>query len=202
MNNRRKLPIALVAALFTLSAAACSSPTEPDPEIPSLPPAPPSSILLFDDFDGENRGGGYEGLGGQNNWTAFQNWNVPEGCVDLHGNGFYDVQRGNGLYVDLDGSCGRAGTLESKTEFSLTPGIYILEFWLAGNQRLPAPDTVQVTLGTHFSEQFVLNESDAFRPISRSLSVPAASTARLRFRNLGGDNQGALLDVVRLRRAQ
>jgi hypothetical protein len=196
MYIRRTLPLVLIAALAPLVFSGCKSPSEPDADIPRLPPVDPSAVLLFDDFDNENGGAG------QNNWTALQNWNIVEGCVDLHGNGFYDVQRGNGLYLDLDGSCGRAATVESKTEFSLTPGIYVLEFWLAGNQRIPAPDTVQVTLGSLFSEQFVMNQFDAFRLITRTIPVSAATAARLRFRNLGGDNQGALLDVVRLRRTQ
>jgi len=196
MRFRRGLALSIAAAC--LAAAGCDKgATDPDDTIiPTLPPVAPGTVLLFDDFDNENGGVGV------NNWTGFVNWNVVDGCVDLHGNGFWDVQRGHGLYVDLDGSCWAAGTIESKAEFSLSPGTYVLEFWLAGNQRSESPDTVQVTLGTVFDEQFVLQQSDQFRSITRRLDLATATTARLRFRNSGADQQGALLDQVRLRRAQ
>jgi hypothetical protein len=84
----------------------------------------------------------------------------------------------------------------------LLPRIYVLEFWLAGNQRIPAPDTVQVTLGSLNSEPSVMNQFDAVRLISRTVPVSATTAARLRFRNISGDNQGALLGVVRLWRTQ
>lgn len=196
MHNRYSLPLVLLAAFASLAVSGCKSPSDPEPDVPRLPPVTPSTVLLFDDFDGENGGTG------QNNWSNLQNWTLVAGCVDLHGNGFYDVQRGNGLYLDLDGSCAEGATVESKTEFSLASGLYVLEFWLAGNQRIATPDTVRVTLGSVYSEEFVMNQFDAFRLVSRTVPVSATTAARLRFRNLGGDNQGALLDVVRLRRAQ
>jgi hypothetical protein len=152
-------------------------------------------VLFSDNFDGENNGRGV------NNWTQFANWNVITGCVDLHGNGFFDVLRNDGLYVDLDGSCGRAGTIESKTAFSLAPGGYVLEFWLAGNRRDDRPDTVVVSLGTLFTEQFVLARDAPFRQLTRSVSATAPTQARLRFAHQGGDDQGILLDQIRLRRA-
>jgi hypothetical protein len=180
--------------LVCASIMACRAATEPDVIVPSLPAVPGASVLLFDSFDNENSGVG------QNNWTNFQHWNVVAGCVDLHGNGFYDVQAGNGIYVDLDGSCESAGTIESKETFALASGQYVLEFWLAGNNRITTPDTVVVSLGTLFQEQFVLQSNERFRLITRSVAVTATTTARLRFQASGGDNQGALLDQVRLRR--
>jgi hypothetical protein len=185
-----RFSIVLVCASIT----ACRAATEPDVIVPSLPPVPGTSVLLFDSFDNENSGVG------QNNWTNFQRWNVVAGCVDLHGNGFYDVQAGNGIYVDLDGSCEIAGTIESKEAFALESGPYVLEFWLAGNNRIITPDTVVVSLGTLFQEQFVLQSNERFRLFTRSVTVNATTTARLRFESFGGDNQGALLDQVRLRR--
>jgi len=194
MHIRNAFQLALAVLMVSAIAAGCKN-TVTDPEGPVVPGLPdrPGTVLLRDDFDRENNGVGV------NNWTAFANWNVAAGCVDLHGNGFYDVQAGNGLYVDLDGSCGQGATFESKTEFTLEPGTYVLEFWLAGNQRIAAPDTVEVSLGTAFSEQFVIQQHDAFRLFTRRIDVGTRTTARLRFRNFGGDNQGALLDVIRLR---
>jgi hypothetical protein len=59
---------------------------------------------------------------------------------------------------------------------------------------------VVVSLGTLFQEQFVLQSNERFRLITRSVTVTATTTARLRFQAFGGDNQGVLLDQVRLRR--
>jgi len=194
MQIRKGFQLTLAVVMVSAIAAGCKS-NVTDPEGPVVPGLPDraGTVLIREDFDGENGGVG------RNNWTAFAQWTVAAGCVDLHGNGFYDVQAGNGLYVDLDGSCGQAGTLDSKTEFTLEPGTYVLEFWLAGSQRSESPDTVEVSLGTTFSEQIVMQRNDQFRLFTRRIDVGSRTTARLRFRNFGGDNQGALLDVIRLR---
>jgi hypothetical protein len=167
-----------------------------NPLAPSLVPVNPANVLLVDDFDQENNGVGIY------NWTNFANWNVVAGCVDLHGNGFHDVQPGRGLYVDLDGSCAAAGTIETKVAFDLQPGSYVLEFWIAGNHRIDAADTVIISLGSLYEEQMIMQRRDRFRLITRNISVSAPTSARLRFQNLGGDGRGALIDLVRLRRAE
>jgi hypothetical protein len=147
----------------------------------------------------ENENGGVGTL----NWTDFEHWDVIDGCVDLHGNGFFDVLEGNGLYIDLDGTCMKAGTIQSKVAYELQQGVsYILEFWLAGNQRISTPDTVIVSLGTLYQEQFVLPRRQPFTAYTKQITPQANTEANLRFQNLGGDDQGALLAQVRLRRAQ
>jgi|SRR6188508_1065280 len=165
-----------------------------DPTAPSLVTVDEATVLLTDNFDSENGGSGVF------DWTRFANWNVLNGCVDLHGNGFVDVQPGKGLYVDLDGSCDVGGTLETKTTFTLQPGTYVLEFWIAGNQRIDDPDTVTVSLGSVFQEQFVMQKNDKFELRTRNISVSSQTTAKLRFQNAGGDGRGGLVDLVRLRR--
>jgi hypothetical protein len=164
-----------------------------NPAAPSLAAVDEATVLVTDNFDAENNSAGVF------NWTTFANWNVLDGCVDLHGNGFVDVQPGKGLYVDLDGSCDAGGTIETKTAFTLQPGNYVLEFWMAGNQRIENPDTVLVSLGS-YQEQFVKQQRDPFALVTRNISVPSQVTARIRFQNLGGDGRGALVDLVRLRR--
>jgi hypothetical protein len=187
--------VAPALVLGSLLLGACGSPLDTGPIVPSLPEVPRETVLLYDVFDDENGGAGV------NNWSNFAHWTVVSGCVDLHGNGFFDVQAGNGLYVDLDGTCWQGGTIRSKTAFTLQPGSYVLEFWLAGNQRNEASDTVFISLGTLFNEQIVLGPLDPFRLFTRNINVTAATSAHLQFGNSGTDNQGALLDVVRLRRA-
>lgn len=199
MKTRRGLLLGLMLLGTAMLAAGCDSSTEPDliiPTIPTLPPASDANIIVYNNFNDENSSQGV------NNYTAFQSWNVVGGCVDLHGNGFIDVQAGNGIYVDLDGTCLTGGTIESKTAYDLEPGNYTLEFWLAGNQRINAPDTVDVSLGTLYEEVIVLPRTQQFRLFTRSIVVTTATSARLSFHNRGGDDQGALLDEVRLRKAE
>ena len=161
---------------------------------PTLPTVDPATVLFLENFDAENNGVGIY------NWASLANWNVLDGCVDLHGNDFFDVQPGAGLYVDLDGTCDAGGTIETKTAFTLPAGTYVFEFFMAGNQRNDISDTVIVSVGSVFQEQFVLQPRDQFGLRTRNISVAAQTTARIRFQNLGGDLQGALVDLVRLRR--
>jgi len=169
-----------------------ASPSQNTP--PTLPGVDPATVLFVDDFDAENNGVGII------NWANWANWNVLDGCVDLHGNDFFDVQPGTGLYVDLDGTCDAGGTIETKAAFTLPPGTYVLEYWIAGNQRVTVADTVNVSLGALFQEQLVLQPRDRFALRTRNITVASQTTARIRFQNLGGDLQGALVDLVRLRR--
>lgn len=177
--------LALVVASTTISS--CRNPL-------SLPTADPATILLFDDFDTENNGVGAL------NWSGFKNWVVTQGCVDLHGNGFYDVQPGRGLYVDLDGTCKAAGTIQTRLALNLLPGDYTLEFWLAGNQRRNTDDAVTISLGDVFTERIVLARRERFTLYTRKITVTQPTTAKLVFAGSGGDDEGILLDLVRLRR--
>jgi hypothetical protein len=83
--------------------------------------------------------------------------------------------------VDLDGSCDAGGTIETKAAFTLEPGSYVLEFWMAGNHRISASDTVNVSLGSAYQEEFVMRQRDRFELRTRNVSVPSQTTARIRF---------------------
>lgn len=154
------------------------------------------TTLLQDDFNQENNG--VANLATLN-YTQFSNWNVINGSVDLIGNGYFDFLPGNGLYVDLDGSTFKAGTLQSKTTFNFQAGDTVnLSFQLAGNQRNNVIDPVTVSLGSLFSETFLLPEFQGFTTYTRSFSVASATSARLNFQETGADNIGLLLDNVTL----
>jgi RHS repeat-associated protein len=148
-------------------------------------------MLLDDTFDTEN--GGAASL----NYANLANWNITRGCVDLIGNGSFDLFPGNGLYLDLDGSCGLAGRIESKTQFALEPGTYELTFSLGGSQRGDT-NSVTVHLGEVLTETFTLPTNAGLAPITRSVVVSAPTTARLIFDHAGADNIGLSLDRVRL----
>jgi hypothetical protein len=153
--------------------------------------AEPSTVIFADDFDAET------GQPGELDYFGFINWNVTSGSVDLIGNGAYDFFPGNGFYVDLDGTSFQAGTLESKTTFTLVPATYRLEFSLAGSQRGDS-NTVVVRLGGVFSEAFTLDAGVPFTTISRDIVVASRTRGKIVFEHSGNDNIGLLLDNVRL----
>ena len=155
-----------------------------------------ATLLFEDSFDSENGGTGAL------NYTGFANWQVSDGTVDLIGNGYYDFQPGNGLYVDMDGSTGNAGKLTS-TSLSLSAGSYLLSFDLAGNHRNGSPElvTVEVAMGGLFSQVYFLTVSEPFTTITESFTVSSGQMASLSFEGAGGDNIGMLLDNIRLETA-
>lgn len=164
---------------------------------PELPEADPETVLFVSHFDDENGG---EGV---NNWSDFDNFNVLEGCVDLHGNGHFDVQPGNGIYIDMDGTCWDAGTIETKQTYQLVPDEqYLFEIWLAGNNRGYERDTLDITIGTVYTEQFIFESDKEFELFTRELSTSEPQDVKVTLSHYGGDNQGILVDLVRIRRVE
>jgi hypothetical protein len=161
--------------------------------------------LLFDDFNSENSGNGAL------NYNSFTNWVVSDGTVDLIGNGFYDFLKGNGLYVDLDGSTYDAGIMTSRDSFIFEIGKrYALSFSLAGNNawdpRSPSDVvSVQVALGSLLNQIITVHKTEDFKTYIFTF-LGNGSSGRLTFSNGGGeapwpdagDNVGALLDNVKL----
>lgn len=165
-------------------------------ESPSFPEIPPAAQIFTDDIDSENGGVG------QANYTAWANWTVVEGCVDLHGPGHIDPlgHLSIGVYMDLDGTCNNAGTMETKQAFDLAPGNYTLEFLMAGNSQVPQLDTLDVSVGTAVSSRFILDWEEPLELRGVDFTVPATTSGKIRLEHHGGDNQGILIDAVRLRR--
>jgi Ca2+-binding RTX toxin-like protein len=157
-----------------------------------------SVVLLNDNFNIENNGSGLY------RYNSLTNWNVVDGTIDLLGTGFeQDLLPGNGLYLDLDGTAlagapKNAGKIESKTTFSFNVGDRVtLNFSLAGSQRGDS-NSVNVSLGSLFTETFTLNSSAPLTRITKSFVVNAATSGKLAFDHLGGDDLGLLLDNVEL----
>jgi hypothetical protein len=158
---------------------------------------PTNNSLFTDTFDSEN-----DGTNGFRIYQDFEKWDVTEGSVDLLGGNYGNLQPGNGLYVDLDGSTNSAGTMETKQTFALAPGTYQLSFELAGNRRGPQTDVVTVKLGDVYSEDFSLPFNAPFRLYTRTISVTAATSGKISFAHSGGDFVGMLLDDVKLVQTQ
>jgi hypothetical protein len=168
-------------------------------EVPVLPDIPPATQIFRDDLDSENGGLG------QQNYTGWSQWNVTEGCVDLHGPGSIDPLPGNVVYMDMDGSClnatgTTAGTMETKQGFILDPGNYTFELLLAGNNQVSQVDTMVVRIGTVLNREIVLNWTAPLTLQEFDFVVSASTTATIELIHAGGDDQGILIDAIRLRR--
>ena len=123
------------------------------------------------------------------------NWTLGNaGSVDVIGDpGFFDLLPGNGRYVDLDGSNGLAGLLQ--TSFASTAGtLYTATFQLGGNQRDGGTDAVTVMFGAT-SLTLPIGPTDAFATYSIS-TTSSGGALQLSFLDGRDGNVGALLDNV------
>ena len=145
--------------------------------------------IFFDNFDSYTPGLSWPGEG---------NWTVTEQSVDLIGVGTaWDLLPGNGLYLDMDGSTGNAGTIES-ISIPLAPGDYIFSYDIAGNQRGGGDDSVNILIGggSLLNVTSIAGENVPFTTISLPFTVAVATSATISIDGVGGDNIGVLLDNV------
>ena len=160
-----------------------------------------AAVSFSDNFDAE----GATSL----NYTGFANWDVTDGTVDLISDpNQYGIScgGGGGSCVDLDGSTSNAGILTTKQIFSVAAGEQItVKFDMRGNQRNGASDDVYYgfqfinpALGNQdvFIGSFTANQGYATYQAQGSYNVD--TQFKLFFRNVGGDNVGAILDNVSL----
>lgn len=169
-------------------------------------PAGATSVVVFeDDFDAEAGSG--QGASGQSkiNYSAFIQWTVSDGSVDLIANGDFgiDCVGGAGKCVDLDGAMNDAGVLTS-VALNLAAGAYDFRFQLAGTDSgftqtgAQNPNIVDVSIGTLFVDTITVDQGDPFATYGASFTVFAPTTVSIVFANRGGDNFGAMLDAVKL----
>jgi hypothetical protein len=147
-----------------------------------------AALIFFDDFDSYTAA---------YNWSGEGNWTVTEQSVDLIGEGTaWDLQPGNGLYLDMDGSTRNAGAIES-INIALKPGDYNLILDVAGNQRNAGVDEIDVTIsGGLLAANVVAADNAPFTTISLGFTVATATTATISIDGVGGDNVGLLVDNV------
>jgi hypothetical protein len=149
-----------------------------------------AAAVFSDDFNSYN---------GQLNWAPPANWTAPgPGTVDLIGQTpsgtSFNFYPGNGGYVDLHGSNGTAGTLQTIQTFGA--GKYTLSFDLGGNARGDISKTTDFSLGS-FSGALLLASSDALSTHSFTFTTTGG---QLSFSDLAGGNGniGNILDNVSL----
>lgn len=122
-------------------------------------------------------------------------FSLTAGSVDVLNNFFGAVDDGRANYLDLDGSTGAGGLLQTSA-LSLGQGTVTLNFLLAGTQRSQT-DSVTVSLGSLFTQSFTRTANAPFSLESIVITVPVTQTAVLSFNSTASqDNVGLLLDDV------
>lgn len=169
-----------IASLLLVAASAASAQT----------------VLLNDDFNGENGGVGAA------EYSGFANFSVAN--VDLLAPGYFfnlcQLAGGSSACVDMEGSGN--GAMTTKLAYDIAPGSVTIRFDLAGDQRGHDNNSVTASLvdifgNALFSETFSLAGSAAFTSFSRTVDVTQATSLRLRFLSGGpADSFGMLLDNV------
>lgn len=130
--------------------------------------------------------------------TTLPNWAVTRGSIDVIGRGtIFDLYPGHGRYIDLDGSTWRAGRIETAPQALTVGDIYAIRFLLGVNG--DTAETLSFGVGnTTFKKRIRAGGigPDMIR-ITRRFTATSTSGA-LFFAASGGDNQGPILDGIRL----
>jgi hypothetical protein len=145
------------------------------------------AAVFSDNFDADVQGTDKTPVG----WTLSAGTND----VDIIGTGFYDLQPGNGNYIDLAGSNGAAGAAILSKDFMVGAGTYTATFELAGNLRDGTTDIVTVLFGGS-SLPVTLAPTAAFGTYSITTTLAAPGSLTLSFEDSRAGNIGALLDDV------
>jgi len=173
-------------------------------------------VLLSDNFDAEPVGAG----GATLNYNHFANFFVADGTVDLIGTPNPYGLVGSGNFVDLDGSTGDAGFLETIDQYNFDAGDTVtLTFLGSGNQRggtdnlfggfrFFTPVTFSNVSFTGFTSVsqpagLLLGVADLastspYTTYSISFTAGTAGTISALLGTGGGDNVGPLVDNVTL----
>jgi Protein of unknown function (DUF642) len=127
-------------------------------------------------------------------------WAVSNGTVDTIGTGFFDFYPGNGNYIDMDGSTGDAGRIDTLATFNLIAGqTYSIKFDLGKNNT--GAETLQVGLGSSLLQTIVLAAGavpSLLQQVVTFVALANETGATLHFEALGNDNQGPVIDNVSL----
>lgn len=150
-----------------------------------------AGILFSDDFEQEPIA---------NPTTSLTKWTVTKGSVDVGSFSAFGFncagEGGSGVCVDLDGSTQSAADMVS-TPINLQPGTYSLTYRLSGNQR-SGKDTVFVYFNDVQLRRVALKSTAPFKLYTDTIVVDANTTGSIRFKHLGGDDIGIILDDVTL----
>ena len=156
-----------------------------------------ATTLFFDDFNTEHNGTGVL------NYTSFTNWTVTRGYVDLIGNSYFDFNPGNGLYLDMAGSGGEAGRIETTSTFALIPCDYELVFDVSGSRR-HGTFTMDYGIGNFdlgsVTLTYIEPQGGGFMTLGIPFTLNTPLVGSIYFDQAVGGNIGLLLDNVCLNR--
>jgi hypothetical protein len=171
------LPKLVACGILAASAISCAS-------------AANATVVFADDFNS---------YAYQLNWVPPSVvWTVPSGSVDLIGETTtqtaFNFYPGHGGYVDLDGSTGAAGALESAPSFAA--GSYTLSFDLGGNTLGDVAKTTTISLG-NWSTTLTLASDSPYKLYTYTFTTTGG---HLEFADnaVGNQNIGNILDNVSL----
>lgn len=148
-----------------------------------------AAVVFQDNFDAE-------GLGSILSYSAFSNWSVTAGEVDIIAHGGFSIGCAGaaGSCVDMDGTSTEAGTLTSLA--LIGAGSYVLSFDVSGNQRNGPMDSMTVIFGD-LNETISLAAADPFQTITRNVTVgPGGANIVFARGDTGQDQLGLILDNV------
>ena len=139
------------------------------------------------------------------NISSLPHWNTATDAVNILGRGvvgdaYRDILPNNGLYAELSSSDFPSDfSLQSKTEFVLTPGEYEFSMDLAGADS-SVQQSMEVAIGELFAASFSRPGRSAFQRQVKTFVVAEATNARVTFKHVGASSRGLILDDVVLRR--
>lgn len=151
-----------------------------------------SATLFSEDFSDEATT-----YGSSLNFTAFDQFSVSSGTVDLINIAGYGITCQTTGCVDLDGSTRDSG-LMSSTVLNFVAGTqYMFSTTLSGNQRGQGPDSVEfgITNGV-LSQLESFDWDDGFTTFNIAFTVGANTSGSVFFQDQGNDNAGVILDRV------
>jgi hypothetical protein len=159
----------------------------------TLSSAASATVIFADDFDSNT---------GVLNGTP-SGWDVSNGTVDIiprSSDGAFNFFPGNGLYIDMDGSTGNAGRIDTVATFNAVAGYsYSISFDYGRN----GSGTETLTFGFGGSSFTLVIDgtnslSNAFTTFTLTFTALTTGTSTLFFEAAGSDNQGPVIDNVSL----
>lgn len=150
-----------------------------------------ASTVFFDDFETEAPGAN----------QLLTNWSIATGAIDVLGGGYFPTLCLNGtLCIDLDGSTGVGGRIETTTFAFVAGGSYTLSFDYGSND-FNSPNGNSMTFGITgglFNDALGPISQPSVSFLSYSQTFTAIGSGSLFFDDDGNDLGGVILDNIRL----
>lgn len=153
-----------------------------------------ATVLFEDDFDDDSAVSVL-------NFNAFDNWNVVEGTVDYIRSGGFGIScvGGTGGCVDVDGSTGNGGRMETSAIFHFdAETTYVLYVDVSGNQRGGAADFIDIGFAGFASFSTPVPVDMPWTEFPLAVWSSSAWDARIFIETSSNDNVGPVIDNVRL----